>query len=197
MLGLFNILLKQKTNNIVILKNLIDGNFENGLTGWSNIAGNTTTNTTSTDDKYTGLSAFKSFATVPTAISKSIIPTTGSIMYLCGYIKCTRRVAGNIGYRLREDAGTYNASIATASNVWTFKSVQRTFAGAALNVDVGTFNSANADSYQDCCFVFNISDAFKGKSFVPTQAKIDSVLQAKIAAEGYKTEYKFKLSEFK
>lgn len=147
-----------------------DGNFETALSaGWYAVSGSPTL---SADYAKFGTQSLKAFGTVSQAFRNRVL--SGSVtrnLYLCCFARCLRYVQGGLGIRI---VGVANqASINSVSADWVFCSNTATTYGN-IDVDMGSFDSANLDGYVDGAFLIDITnmnitksdmDAFMDKVF--------------------------------
>jgi hypothetical protein len=181
-----NFKLARQSEDLLLVNSAGDsGDFENGITWFSTLAG---TPTTTNIDKYTGSNALLCSGSSSQAIQKLLEINHGDKLYFCCYGKCTSRVFGNWGIRIRVDNNIISENVSTETSEWTFLSLDYEFnSGDELRIDVGTFNEAVINAMFDDVIIINKTRCY-GLNKEPTKSEMNTLIQNKISTTGYFSE---------
>jgi hypothetical protein len=188
---------KVKNNKITIFNLLgMDGNFQtdsnsDGLgDGWTQ-SGNPTKTIANNIQNLTPLQQYHgmTYRNIPASAQDKI--------YICGSFKTAMT---NFALTVSSEVGNVAAGSFPFANTPSFTFLSGIFTNPNglfwIYAYTGATSGFSTTSFKNI-FVINMTKDLVKLVTLPTKTKMDSVLQAKIAAEGYKPSYTFKLSDFK
>lgn len=152
-----------------------NGNFYEGLNGWSENAGNPTLDY---KEFYTFPASLKAFSEAGTSsqLMASVGLTQGDTYYMSAMVKCDRYSSGDLGLMLQSGDRTITelASVKAVTPGWVKVSSRFTVTYGTGRFFAGGINSADLDGYVDNINFINLSAVY-GRGSEPTKSQLDGI----------------------